>query len=66
MNTQAYENNSSGTDRVQEQPVRARRTAQELDAWILALGGREVTRAEAEEWNRKTRWTEVPGEAAPF
>jgi hypothetical protein len=66
MSTQAYESNSSGTDRVQEQFSPPRRTAQELDEWILSIGGRELTKAESEEWSKKTRWAEVPGESAPF
>ena len=66
MSTRAYESNFSGTDRVREQPARPRRTAQELDAWILSIGGREMSKAESEEWNKKTRWADVPGETAPF
>ena len=66
MCTLAYESSSSGADRVREQPVRPRRTAQDLDAWILSIGGREMSKAESEEWNKKTQWTKVPGESAPF
>jgi hypothetical protein len=40
-------------------------TIQELDHWILALGGQRISRAEARAWNKKVRWADIPGEAAP-
>ena len=41
-------------------------TVEELDNWILALGGRELTPREAKAWNRKVNWTKVPGEKIPL
>jgi hypothetical protein len=41
-------------------------TLEELDNWILALGGRELTPTEAKAWNRKVNWTKVPGEKIPL
>ncbi len=41
-------------------------TIEELDEWIIAMGGRELTPSEAEEWNRKVHWTPVPGEKMPL
>jgi len=41
-------------------------TVEELDNWILALGGRELTPTEAKAWNRKVKWTKVPGEKIPL
>lgn len=41
-------------------------TVEELDNWILALGGRELTPTEAKAWNRKVNWTKVPGEKIPL
>jgi hypothetical protein len=41
-------------------------TVEELDNWILALGGRELTPIEAKAWNRKVNWTKVPGEKIPL
>jgi len=41
-------------------------TVEELDEWIIALGGRELTSNEAQEWNQKVHWTQVPGEKTPL
>ena len=41
-------------------------TVEELDEWIIALGGRELTPQEAQEWNRKVHWSPVPGEKMPL
>jgi len=40
-------------------------TVEELDGWIIAMGGRELTPKEAQEWNRKVHWSPVPGEKMP-
>jgi hypothetical protein len=37
-------------------------TVEELVVWIIAMGGRELTPKEAQEWNRKVHWSPVPGE----
>jgi arsenate reductase-like glutaredoxin family protein len=41
-------------------------TVEELDEWVIAMGGRELTPEEAQEWNRKVHWTPVPGEKMPL
>jgi hypothetical protein len=41
-------------------------TVEELDEWIIAMGGRELTPKEAKEWNRKVHWSPVPGEKMPL
>jgi hypothetical protein len=40
-------------------------TIQELDHWILALGGQRISRAEARAWDKEVRWAKIPGEPAP-
>jgi len=41
-------------------------TVEELDEWIIAMGGRELTPKEDQEWNRKVHWSPVPGEKMPL
>ena len=41
-------------------------TVEELDDWIVALGGKELTQDEVAAWNKKTRWADVPGESVPL
>jgi len=33
---------------------------------IVALGGMELTQEEVADWNKKTRWADVPGESIPL
>lgn len=35
---------------------------EELDAWILAIGGKELTQKEFEELIAEVHWADVPGE----
>jgi len=46
--------------------IRADATIEELDEWIIAIGGREITAQEADEWRKKIHWAEVPGEPIPL
>ena len=41
-------------------------TVEEIDEWIVALGGIELTQEEIADWNKKTRWANVPGESIPL
>lgn len=40
-------------------------TIEELDQWIISLGGREISKEEARIWNKKIRWANIPGELQP-
>ena len=46
--------------------IRSDATIEELDEWIIALGGREISPEEACEWRNKIRWTQIPGEPVPI
>lgn len=46
--------------------IRADATIEELDEWIVALGGREISPEEALEWRRKIHWSQIPGETVPI
>jgi len=40
----------------------ARSTVEEIDDWIIALGGREVPVEEMRQIVRAVKWADVPGE----
>ncbi len=40
-------------------------TMEELEQWIISLGGRELSPEEARDLNAKVRWADIPGEPAP-
>ena len=42
--------------------VRANPTIEEIDEWIGAIGGREITPEEAAAFDRQVTWAAVPGE----
>jgi hypothetical protein len=42
--------------------VRPDATVEELDEWIVALGGRELTPAQAKKLRAQVRWHRIPGE----
>ena len=44
---------------------RADATIEELEQWIISLGGRELSPEEARACNAKVRWADIPGESAP-
>lgn len=46
--------------------IRSDATIEELDEWIIALGGREISPEEALEWRNKIHWSHIPGETAPI
>lgn len=46
--------------------IRSDATIEELDEWIIALGGREISPEEAEEWRNKIQWSQIPGETVPI
>ena len=46
--------------------IRKDATIEELDEWIIALGGREISKQEADEWRKKIHWADVPGEPVPI
>ena len=43
--------------------VRPDATMEELDEWVLAIGGHELTEAESKALRDEVRWHDVPGEA---
>ena len=46
--------------------IRTDATIEELDEWIIALGGREISPEEAQQWQNKILWAPVPGETVPI
>jgi len=46
--------------------IRSDATIEELDEWIITLGGREVSPEEAQEWRKKIQWSQIPGETVPI
>jgi hypothetical protein len=46
--------------------IRSDATIEELDEWIIALGGREISPEEAQEWRNKINWSQIPGETVPI
>lgn len=40
-------------------------TMEELEQWIISLGGRELSLEEARAWDKRVRWADIPGEPAP-
>ncbi len=41
-------------------------SVEQIDAWILALGGRELTESEGQRIRQEIRWHTVSGEDQPF
>ena len=41
-------------------------TVEEIDEWIIALGGSELSQEEVADWNKKIHWADVPGESIPL
>ena len=46
--------------------IRSDATIEEFDEWIIALGGREISPEEAQEWRSKIHWSQIPGETVPL
>lgn len=42
--------------------LRPNATIEELDDWVIAIGGREVSAEELDEMVRSVNWSNVPGE----
>ena len=46
--------------------IRTDATIEELDEWIIAIGGREISTQEADEWSKRIHWAEIPDEPVPL
>ena len=63
MNMNPFDSNTSHTDPGTLAALPTLRTIEELDQWVLAMGGKELTREESSRVRAEVRWHDIPGEA---